>query len=303
MTLLQLVRAICGELGLGQPNAVASSTDQQVIQIYALLNKVGRNLVKDYEWQRLTKDLTKEYRFNTEVTSLTGTITSGSAIVTGLSDTTGLSTAYMATGEGIASDCYIDTVDSGTQVTLNQPATDSGSITIVFTKTQYTLPSDWDRQVDRTDWDKTNHWELIGPETAQQWQFLKSGIIATGPRIHYRLLGNKFQIWPPATSVSYVGFEYISKNWILATDGETYKSQFSVDSDTALFSDDLLIAGTKFEFFSAKGFDTTKLEQDFIDEVANEKGGDKPAKILSLAGSSNHQFIGYASIPDSGYGR
>ena len=299
MTLLELVRTICGELGLSQPNAVAGSTDTQVIQIYALLNKVGRNLVRDNEWQRLTK----EYRFTTEVTTLTGTTTSGSAGGTGLSSTADLTAdTFMATGTGIPSDCYIQSVDSATQVTLTQAATASGSVSITFTQTKYTLPSDWDRQVNRTNWDKTNHWELMGPRTSQEWQFLKSGIIATGPRINYRLLGNKFQIWPPATSESYLGLEYISKSWVLATDGTTHKTQFSVDTDTALFSDDLLIAGTKFEFFNIKGFDTTNLERDFLSELAKEKGADKPAKTLNLAGTSNPQFIGYASIPDSGYG-
>lgn len=300
MTLLQLVQAVCGELGITQPAAVATSTDDQVKQIYALINKVGRNLMRECEWQRLNK----EYRFDTTVTTLTGTITSDSAVATGLSDTSGLAaSSFMATGSGIPSDCYIQSVDSATQVTLDQPATASGSIEIVFTKTKYALPSDWDRQVDRTQWDKTNHWELLGPKSAQEWQYLKGGIVATGPRMRYRILGNTFQIWPPATTESRLGLEYISKAWVLAADGTTYKNQFSADDDTALFSDDVLITGTKYEFFQIKGFDVSQLSRDYDIELEKEKSSDKGAPTLSLASTSSPMLISPGSIPDSGYGQ
>lgn len=298
MNLLQLVQAICGELGITQPNAVATSTDPQFIQVYALLNKVGRNLVRDWEWQKLNK----EYRFSTNIITLTGTLTSGSAVVTGLSSTTGIAAdTFMVTGNGIPSDCYVVSVDSATQVTLDQPSTNTGTVPVVFTQTKYPLPSDWDRQINRTQWDKTNHWELIGPKSAQEWQYLKGGIVATGPRMRYRILGNTFQIWPPDTTVSRLGFEYISKNWVLGING-TYKSQFSADDDTALFSDDLLISGAKYEFFQIKGFDVTKLSLDYDLELGKEKDADKGAPTLSMSQNRAPMFISPGSIPDSGYG-
>lgn len=300
MTLLQLVQAICGELGIAQPNAVASSTDPQVMQIYALLNKVGADLVNEWEWQRLNK----EYRFNTSVVTLTGTITSGSAVVTDLSSTASLAAnTFMVTGDGIPSDCYIQSVDSGTQVTLDQNATESGTVSLSFTKTKYALPSDWDRAINRTQWDKTNHWELLGPKSAQEWQYLKGGIVATGPRMRYRIMGNAFQIWPPATTESRLGLEYISNAWVLAADGTTYKSQFSADTDTSLFRDRLLITGTKYEFFQIKGFDVTKLSKDYDLELDKEKASDKGAPSLSLSSPSSPMFISPGSIPDSGYGQ
>ena len=299
MTLLQLVQTICGELGIGQPNAVASSTDEQVIQIYALLNKVGEDLVSEYDWQRLNK----EYRFDTVVETLTGTTTSGSAVVTGISSTANLAAStFMATGTGIPSDCYIQSVDSSTQITLDQPATASGSVSIVFTKTKYALPSDWERSIDRSQWDKTNHWELLGPQSSQEWQYLKGGIVATCPRMRYRIMGNTFQIWPPATTESRLGFEYISNGWVLGSTG-TYKSRFSEDGDTALFPDRLLITGTKYEFFQIKGFDVTKLESDFLSLKEKEKGGDKGAATLSLSGGRSQMFLSAGSIPDSGFGQ
>jgi len=299
MTLLQLVQRICMELGLAQPNAVATSADQQVLQVYSLLNKVGTDLVSEWEWQRLNK----EYRFDTVVSTMAGTTVTDSPVITGIASTAGLvAGTFMATGYGVASDCYILSVDSPTQVTLDQPLTQTGTFDITFAQTKYDLPSDWDRQVNRTQWDKTNHWELLGPKSAQEWQYLKGGIVSTGPRMRYRILGNTFQLWPSSITEARLGFEYMSNAWVTGSDG-TPKSEFSADDDTALFRDRLLITGTKYEFFMIKGFDVTKLERDYLLEIEREKNSDQGAPTLSLAPPTAQMFINPGSIPDSGYGQ
>ena len=84
MNLLQLVQAATGELGLNQPAAVATSTDDQVIQLLALINKVGNDVISETEWEGVSK----EHRFSTVAYSVTGDTTADSAIVTN-TDTTG----------------------------------------------------------------------------------------------------------------------------------------------------------------------------------------------------------------------
>lgn len=54
MNLLQLVQQACREMALTVPNAVATSGEQQAIQMYGLLNALGQELVEiDHDWQRL----------------------------------------------------------------------------------------------------------------------------------------------------------------------------------------------------------------------------------------------------------
>ena len=80
--------------------------------------------------------------------------------------------------------------------------------------------------------------EMLGPETAQQWEWLKSGYISTGPAFRWRILGDYFQIWPVVTSAEYLGFEYVSKDWVLSstvTDNVPDKQKFSADTDTCIF--------------------------------------------------------------------
>ena len=296
-TMLQLVQQATGEMGLAVPTYAAGNTAQDTIQQLALLNAVGYEIQRQWDWEALCT----EYRFTTSFTTTTGAVTSGSAVVTGIPSTTGLDTTYMVIGTGINTDVYVVSVDSSTQVTLNQPATSTGTVTLNFCKTKYSNPADFDRQIDRTQWDKSKRWEMLGPESAQQWQWLKSGFIATGPRLRFRRLGGTFQIWPPIASAEYLGMEYVSNNWATSTLG-VGKSSLTVDMDTCIFPDRLMVLGLKMKYFAIKGFDTTDLRQDYQAELNVAKANDMGSQTLSFAPQISQMIIGVANLPDSGLG-
>jgi hypothetical protein len=297
-TMLALVQQATGEMGLAVPTFVAGNTAQDQIQQLALLNAVGHELSNEWDWQTLTT----EYRFTTSYTATTGDVASGSAVITNIPSTTGLDTTYMVLGTGINQDTYIQSVDSATQVTLTQACTASGTaVTLNFCKTKYANPSDFDRIVNRTQWDKTKHWEMLGPETAQQWQWLKSGYISTGPRMRFRQLGGFFQIWPPIAANEYLGWEYVSKNWALS-DAGAGKPAFTADTDTCIYPDRLMVLGLKLKYFSIKGFDTTDFRRSFESELSMSKANDMGAPTLSFAPQVSQVLIGVANIPDTGYG-
>ena len=297
-TLLQLVQQAAGEMGISVPVSVAGNTQQDVIQLLALLNATGYELLTIHPWV----ELTKPYRFTTQFSVTTGSWTSGSPIITGIPDTTGLDTTYMAIGTGINQDTFIASVDSSSQVTLGQNTTAAGAgDAISFAKVKYSLPSDYDSLVPRTMWDKSKRWELLGPETPQQWEWLLSGYISTGPRIRWRLYGDYFQIWPPVTTAEYLGFEYRSKGWVTAADS-TVKNSFTVDTDTCIYSDRLMVLSLKLKYFEAKGFDTTAMYRNYREELGATMALNQSAANISFAPRPGAVLIGYDNIPDSGYG-
>lgn len=57
-TLLQLVQRAAVEMGLPSPAGVSGSTDDQVQQMFHLINAVGEELGTMAEWQRLQKETT-----------------------------------------------------------------------------------------------------------------------------------------------------------------------------------------------------------------------------------------------------
>lgn len=296
-TMLNLVNQVQSELNLAVTPNVAGNPSQDTQQILSLMNAAGYELTKEYDWQALEN----EYRFYTQYLTTTATSTNGSYVLTGVADTTGLNSNYSVTGYNVPQDTYVVSVDSSTQVTLSQKCSATGTAQVNFSQTIYNLPPDFETITDRTQWDKTKHWEMLGPEDAQQWQWLKSGYISTGPRMRWRILGNTFQVWPPMTTQEYLGFEYRSKGWARSASGDV-KNSFTQDSDTTVFDDRIMVLYTKLKYFQIKSFDTTALTQDYQRYLSIAKANDKGAPNLSFAPYPTKVLIGWANIPDTGYG-
>ena len=297
-TLLQLVQQATGEMGLTQPTQVVGNSASDVVQIYALMNSIGYEIQRDHNWEALDK----EYRFYTVYETLTCTLVEDSISVTTVESTAGLSNLYIVTGTGINQDTYVNTVTGPHTLTLSQAATQSGVFTLYFSQAKYPLPSDWDRQIDRTHYDKSKRWEMLGPTDAQQWQFLKSSYISTGPRIRYRILGGYFQVWPAMNTDEYLGFEYMSNQWATSASG-TPQSSFLNDSDTCIFPDRLMVTALKKKYFEIKGFDATAFTRDYLQQLSFAKANDSGSATLSFAPVPGSILIGFENIPDANYGQ
>ena len=298
-TMLELVTQVTSELGISTPASVAGNANQDVVQILALMNAAGYELLRKADWRRLTS----RYSFFTEYLTTTGTYSTAARTITGIPSTTGLDDTYMIVGAGFPNGTFIETVDSGTQVTATafpQEAATNG--TVYFQKVKYDFPADYDAIVPRTQWDASKRWELLGPEDAQQWEWLLNGYISTGPRIRWRLFGDYFQIWPGLSTAENLVFEYRSKGWARSAAGVP-KNSFTADNDTCVYPDRVMVLMTKLKYFQAKGFDTTALYRDFYTELETSIAQDTSAANLSFAPRPGNVLIGYDNIPDSGYGR
>jgi hypothetical protein len=296
--MLQMVQQTCAELNLAVPTFVVGNQSQDVQQVLALMNGQGYDLVKEYDWQALQV----QYRFYTQAINTNGTSVNGSLILeieAGV-DITAVTKQWQITGYNINQDTNVANV-SGQTITMSQMASGTGTGAVVLAQTAYNLPPDFERITNRTQWDKTKHWEALGPEDAQQWQWLKSGYISTGPRIRWRILDNQFQVWPPMNTNEYLGWEYKSKGFARGADGAV-KNSFTADSDTTVLDDRIFVLGTKLKYFAIKGFDTTALIQEYQRYLSVAKAQDKGAPNLSFAPYPSKVLIGYANIPDTGYG-
>jgi len=299
-TLLQLVDQMSAELGLAQPATVIGSSNNQTVQILALANRLGKDLVRDFEWQRLVQ----AYIWQTEVAvSTTGNITAGSKVITNIPSTASLAVGNVVTGTGQTPYAEILTIDSSTQVTLNAPvATSTSSVSMTFAKQDYDLPGGYDRMISDTNWDRTDHWRNLGTKSSQDWQFLQGGIISIGPRERYRIYNNKFRIFQALTTVYNFSFEYVSNWWVCATGSDQgSKSAFTADTDTCVFPDDLMLAGLKFYFLKAKKLDYSIELGEFMRSLSYNKAQDVPVSAMSLAPVGMNQLVGPWSVQDGNW--
>lgn len=297
-TMLQMVQQVTAELNLAVPTYVAGNPSQDVQQVLALMNGQGYDLIKEYDWQALQV----QYRFYTQAINCNATSIDGSTLLVVDSgvDITAVNKQWQITGNNINQDTNVVSV-TGQDITMSQMASGTGNGAIVLAQTAYSLPADFLSITDRTQWDKTKHWEALGPEDAQQWQWLKSGYISTGPRIRWRILDNQFQVWPPMNTNEYIGWEYRSRGFARGADG-VVKNSFTADSDTAVLDDRIFVLGTKLKYWAIKGFDTTALVQEYQRYLSVAKADDKGSPNLSFAPYPSKVLIGYANIPDTGYG-
>jgi len=303
-TLLAVCQQASREMGINAPATIISNTAQYAVSLLNLVNGVGQQLVTEHPWQGI--DI--EYRFTTVFYSYTATTTDGSTTISSMSSTTGLDTnpTYFAvTGTGIPNDTSLVSVNTGAATAvLSRAATETGTVTLTFSQIRYAFPTDFDRLVDDTQWDKSQNWPVYGPETGQQWQWLKSGFVASSPIYRFRQLGSLFQVWPPLGAQDYVGFEYISKYWVAAT-GTTAltKTAYAVDTDTGVFPDRLMITGLKYRFSQSQGMARAEAyEKEWVRQLNIAKAADAGGQKLSLAPRMSSTLLNYSNIPDSGMG-
>ena len=168
----------------------------------------------------------------------------------------------------------------------------------------YDLPEDYKYFVDQTQWDRTDHWPLLGPKSAQEWAWLKGALVAQLPRVRYRISGGQLKTWPVLTASSSpstinIVMEYVSKYWVDNATADT--DMIILDADLLKYDPWLLIKFVKFKFYELKGLPTTGVQADFMRVFNSLTGKDTGAKILSLSPRPNTPFIGPMSVPDGSW--
>jgi hypothetical protein len=174
----------------------------------------------------------------------------------------------------------------------------------VVDQADYPLPDDYNYFRDMTQWDRTNHWPLLGPKTAQEWAFLKGSLVAALPRLRYRIANNLLKIFPTPTTGSSpsqykLAMEYICRNWVVTTNGEA--SMITQDGDIPQYDPWLLIKFVKFKFYELKGLSTAGVQADFMRVFDSLTGKDTGARTLNLSPIDQHQFVGPWSVPDGSW--
>ena len=174
---------------------------------------------------------------------------------------------------------------------------------------EYALPDDWCYNIDQTQWDRTNHWPLIGPKSPQEWAWLKGGLLAAAPRIRFRIQNNMMKLWPvpgvdPANSQHTISQEYVSRSWVIGTNAQGTPIETDMitgDTDLLQFDPWLLIKYVKYKFFELKGFDTSGVQSDFMRIFNSLTGKDVGAPVLNLAPRPLSQYLGPWSVPDGSW--
>lgn len=178
------------------------------------------------------------------------------------------------------------------------------TFTTVASQQEYALPADFECFVQRTWWDGTLKWELLGPITAQEKQVLKYGIIANGPRRKFYIQNNELNLVPvPESTGDVIAYDYFSNYWCQSA-AFAPQARWTADTDLYLLDEDCFIQGIKWRFLRAKGLSYDQEKDDYERDCARVMARDGGARDLNIVSSdfSVARLLDDANIPDTGFG-
>lgn len=304
-TALEIAQSVVNELGLPPVISVNINPGTTTRQILALMNRAGDELYQSHQWVQ-SQNLAVVNIATPVIT--TGDTTAGSTSITNIPDTSGITANLFAVvGDGLVTSARVVQVNSATAVTIDEPATETQvGVALIFAKDTYAIPSDFAWFLNRTMWDRTNQWELIGPMSPEADEWQRSGIVTTGPRRRWRQVGlapNNWRLWPPPTaSGTYPAtlvFEYESNGWAMSALG-VRQTRLLIDTDTTVIDAEAIKLSTKWRLWQAKGFTYGAMQAEYNDYVSRLAARDGGSADLSLARrrTTDSYLLTPADVPD-----
>lgn len=169
----------------------------------------------------------------------------------------------------------------------------------------YQLPTDFQRFIDQTGWNRTQRMPLIGPVSPQGWQQLQVMTSAGVVDIMYRIVGDQLKLFPAPQADDTISYEFISDLWVSHVgDTEPLTNAPVSGAEQLWFDRRLLVCGVKLRWLRAKGFDTTAAQDDYDRALSRAQGGDGVAPVLNLNRQpfTANRALDLANVPETGFG-
>ncbi len=163
------------------------------------------------------------------------------------------------------------------------------------------IPTDFDRLVDGSMWNRTRDNYIHGPMSPQDWQMIQA-TVAPNITEAFRVRGNSLLITPTPTAGDTYAFEYVTK-YVVGAAASTAPTleQFTADTDIAYVRDELLTLGLVWRFQKSRGLDYGESMQTYEIAVkrAIDRDGGRP--VLSMGEPSDLTRAPRARVPDGNW--
>ena len=155
-------------------------------------------------------------------------------------------------------------------------------------------PAGYHSMIDNTFFDRSQNKAIEGPISPDEWQ-RRQAMALSGTCYEYREWQGQLWLSPDGVDGSQMAFEYRSKYPIVDESNPptvTYKPNFTLDTDTSLIPEDLLLIGLRYKWREDNGFDATALKNSFESMLATFQSRDKGRKKVSMSGSAARSGTG-----------
>jgi len=295
-TFATVVSAAGQELGLFV-SAVAdpfASTDRNVLQLNALLNKLGRQLARRYQWSQLERT----HYFPAVVGQNHYPLPSDYSRL--ISGTIWNRTTTWKSTEGASPQLWRALKDSAI-------ASSAWAILRITGNRFWIHPEPTSADVFAFEYQSLN-WVESGNQTWAADTAYTVGEYVLASSVLYVCVTAGTSASAPATGPSGTGdtiadgtavWDFVGEAGVFAPTLEVSATK----TDALWFDKDLLVAGLKLEFKTAKGFDTAAAVEEFNQALSAARGGDGMPTPLRVGGNQpGLHLIDKSNIPETGYG-
>jgi hypothetical protein len=159
------------------------------------------------------------------------------------------------------------------------------TITATATETQTSaIPSDFDRFVSDTFYNRTKNRKVEGPLNAQEWADYKASV-STVLFDAFRVRGDSLLLAPTPSAGDTYAFEYVSTWWVATAAASTTPAQATwlADGDVGILSEEIMTLGVVWRFLRAKGLDYAEAFRSYEIAVTQRQGWDGGKRIVNMA--------------------
>ncbi len=148
------------------------------------------------------------------------------------------------------------------------------------------MPSDFNRFIPETFWDKDTNNLISGPIKPVEWNGLKTQTYASQNKKFIFRAGAILTV-PVFDAGVNVAFEYVGENWVgsdVTEDLSSPAASMTADTDITYLNEELIIAVTKYEYLKDEGQPWLQAAKDARDALDTECGNDAKTTKITVAG-------------------
>lgn len=175
--------------------------------------------------------------------------------------------------------------------------TETSFTTLAQASQTSSIPSDFDRLIPGTMFNRTTNRRVYGPIDTAEWQEIQSSLV-TRVNPAFRIRGGTILITPNPTAGQSVYYEYISTKWCQSSGG-TAAAAWAADSDTGKLNENLMTLGIVWRFRAAEGLDVSAQLADYERAVTDAILRDGSKRTINLSGTQYNRVPGAPAMPDT----
>lgn len=161
------------------------------------------------------------------------------------------------------------------------------------------VPSDWNRFISNSFFNRSTRRSVIGPITPQQWQAIQAQPQLNRVFLAFIERDDQFLVTPTPAAGEQIAYEYVSKNWARSALGVPQDS-FLADDDTTYLDERLFVLGVRWRWMAANGLDYAEYFRTYMTERTQKMARDGGNTEITTTGDA--EYVLSPNIPDGNFG-